>query len=661
MRYVFAITALALAAVFAIMGLGQITFLSGPSSLSTALTPSADVHYSVIPGDVLMAEEGQAALAIRGKDVAFAGYGSTADVEAWVAPFEHNVFSYDAVTGEVAVRTIAGVLPDSNGLVSDESPKDATDFKTPIGSDLWLGEVSGDGLLTLYTDATADTSIIFASDGAAVQPTDVKLLWLQNQNAPWFGPLMVLAGVFTLVGLILYLLAADHDKRAVGPRRGRTGPFQGLRVIAHESREKLKERANRKRGQSDESVDAVAETDVDSKTDESASEISGTEPESETHDDKGATGVSKRIALGFASLLLVTTFATTGCSAKYWPQTPATDQPGVTSSTGSSPAAEATNQTELRPIPVSEPQLHSIVSRITTVADDADKAMAVDAIRTRFVGSALAQREANYKIRAAVAETPAPLSLTANLLGYNLIQSTAGWPRTILATTKSMWPEGQEVSKDAAGDAVESPALALVLRQESPYSNYMVHSVIEVRGGIVFPEAAAAEEGVALMPSDTKTLLLPPDQVGVSFGQILTQGEAAPSFKLFDLKDDPLLAQMGAAWVAKAQAEAAAKGESVEYSIETSQADDVVALSTGATGALVSVTVNEKHIAKSTQARGSVKLTPSVKALSGLEGSKKSIYQLWQHQMMFFVPTQGVDEKIRVLGSTTAMTGAGEG
>lgn len=657
MRYVFAITALALAAVFAVMGLGQITFLSGPSSLSAALSPSADVHYSVIPGDVLMAEEGQAALSIRGKDVAFAGYGSTADVEAWVAPFEHNVFSYDAVTGEMTARTIGGVMPDTTGAVSNEAPTSATDFKNPTGSDLWLGEVSGDGLLTLYTDATAETSMIFASDGATAQPADVKLLWLQNQNAPWFGPLMVLAGAFALLGLILYLLAVDHDKRAVGPRRGKTGPFQGLRVIAREAREKLKERASRTREPGSNSIDAEAEPSSAKRSGEEET----SEPESSSRDDKGEPGISKRIALGFASLLIATMFATTGCSSQYWPQAPAPESPGATSSADASTTTDSSAQADLPPIPVSEPQLQSIVSRITTVADDADKAMSVDAIKTRFVGSALAQREANYKVRAAVTGTPAPLSLTANLLGYNLIQSTAGWPRTILATTNSVWPEGQEVAKDSKGDAVESPALALLLRQESPYSNYMVHSVIEVRGGIVFPEAAAAEEGVALMPEDTKTLLLAPNKVGVAFGEILAQGEAAPSFKLFDVKDDVLLAQMGAAWVAKAQAEAATKGESVEYSIETSQADDVVALSTGATGALVSVTVNEKHIAKSTQARGSVKLTPSVKALSGLEGSKKSIYQLWQHQMLFFVPTQGVDEKIRVLGSTTAMTGAGEG
>ena len=658
MRYVFAITALALAAVFAIMGIGQITFLSGPSAVTVALAPDSKVHYTVIPGDVLMAEDGQAALILNGSDSAFAGYGPTADVEAWVAPFDHEIVSYDKESGETTARTITGIRADAP-VTSPEAPKDSTDFKNPAGSDLWLGEVTGEGKLTLYTDATADTSMIFASNGQDAQPTDVSLVWLQNQNAPWFGPLMLLSGIFALLGLVLYLLAVDHDKRAVIPRRGRSGPFQGLREIARERVDKSKARRN-KPPVGDDASDGSSDQPSDGTSDQPSEGASDQSPKNSSESPQ-SSATAKRVTLGFASLVLMSTLATTGCSAKYWPQAPAADEQVSQTPTDGATSTEGDTTNAIPPVPVSEPQLRAIVARITTVADDADKSLSADTIKQRFIGSALAQRQANYKVRAAVATTPAPVSLTANLLGYNLIQSTEGWPRTILATTKSAWPKGQDVAKDAKGKEVESPALALLLRQESPYSNYMVRSVVEVRGGIIFPEAAAAEEGVAVLPTDTKTLVLAPDKVGTAFGEILTQGENAPQYKLFDVKDDALLTQMGAAWVSKAQAEAAAAGESVEYSIETSQADDVVALSTGATGALVSVTVNEKHIAKSTQARGSVKLTPAVKALSGLDGSKKSIYQLWQHQMLFFVPTEGLDEQIRVLGSTTAMTGAGEG
>ena len=618
MRYVLAFTSLALAAVFAILGIGQVTFLSGPAALTAPLEPDPSVHYSVITSDVLLSQTGQASLNIEAKGKAFAGYGPSKDVAAWVAPFDHEVFSLNPDTGEIESRIVSGVTGQTPAKAADQYPISTTDFKNPAGSDLWLGESVAEKKVTLLADATDQTSMIFATNGEKPQPTRVELAWIQDQSAPWFGPLMVTAGVFALLGVFLYLLAVDHDRRKIGPRRGRTGPFQGIRDLIADKKQAQRERQSAKLG---------------------------------------------RIALSL-SVIAAVTFGASGCSARYWPSV----QPAEVSVTESpTPTENAEQQAieeealELPPVPVTEPQLANILARIATVSDEADADASIELIKQRFVGSALAQREANYKIRGAVPETPLPLSLTGTLEGYNLVQSTDGWPRTILATVASTFPEGQEPPQDAEGNPLSSPALAVLIRQDSPYSNYLVHSIAEVRGGIVFPEAAAVEQGVALLPTDVKSTLLPPNRVGAAFGEILAQGEAAPDYALFDVAGDALLAQMGQAWVTKSAEEAAAKGESVEYSIEISQADDVVAMSTGAGGALVSVTINEKHIARSTQTRGAVKVTPSVKALSGMEGTKRAIYQLWQNQMLFYVPSVDSGEKIRILGSTTAMTGAGEG
>lgn len=619
MRYVFAITSLALAAVFVIMGIGQITFLSGPHVISAQAKPDTSVHYSVIPADVLLKKPGQPSVNIEGKGVAFAGYGSTADVQTWVAPFDHEVFSYDAATSTLVGEKVSGIASSITAAVAG-APENSRDFRNPEGSDLWLGEVVGKGPQTLFVDATEQTSVIIASTGETAQPAKMSIGWIQNQSTPWFGPLMALGGLFAVLGIVLYLVAVDHDKRGTGPRRGNNKPFSGLRSLWNER-------------------------------------FGPDRPK------KDAPPVARRVSFAFAAVAASTMLLTTGCSAKYWPSFDAAKPAAsaVPTETNTADPEQETEAIKAPPVPVTEPQLQRIVSRIADTADQADEEASEELIKTRFVGAALQQRSANYKIRAAVPSTLAPLSLTGNLLGYELIQSTEGWPRTILVATSSTYPEGQDAPTNEAGKPSESAALALLLRQESPYTNYMVHSVIEIHGGIVFPEAIAADEGVAVLPNDVKTLVMQPKEVGVQFGQILEKGSAASSYSKFDVANDLLLTQMGQAWVAKAQEEAAAQGETVEYSLEMSQADDVVTLSTGADGALVSVTVNEKHIAKSTQERGSVKLTPSVKALSGLDGSKKSIYQLWQHQMLFFVPNEQVGGKVRVLGSTTAMTGAGAG
>jgi len=624
-RYVLAFTSLALAAVFVLLGVGQVTFLSGPSSLRVPLATDSSVHYSVITAGALKSLPGQASLVIEGKGVAFAGYGPSRDVTAWVAPFEHQLFSLDADSNQIVSEVIAGVVPETTSKASEEYPADSTDFKNPAGSDLWLGEVVGDDKLTLFTEDSSDTAVIFASNGANPQPAKVELAWIQPSSAPWFGPLMALSGFFGVLGLVLYVLAVDHDKRKTGPRRGRNKPFQGIRDIVSARGEELRNR------------------------------------QSESPKSKSST---LRSAATFGALILSSSLVLSGCSAAYWPSfAESEDASVVTPSTTqvTEPSNGEQEQVLLPPLPVSEPALKGIIGKISTLASEADTAASTELAQRRFLGSALSQRDANYKLRGKIAETPLPLTITAKLAGYNLIQSTDGWPRTILATTESVFAEGQEPPEDENGRPLKSPVLALILKQDSPYSNFMVHNVIEVRGGVVFPEAAAAEKGVAVLPKDSKTLVLPPKDVGVAFGQILTQGDAAPNYDLFEVADDPLLTQLGQAWLEKAQAEAAERGESVEYSVEVTQADDVVALSTGTGGALISVTLNEKHIARSTQERGSVKVTPGVEALSGLSGSKPAIFQLWQSQILFYVPNIDTGEKIRILGSTTARTGAGEG
>lgn len=636
MRYVFALTALALAAVFVVLGIGQTTFLRGEDSRQAVAKPDSSVNYSVIPAEALLAEEGQATIVVEGKKTSFAGYGSAADVEAWLAPYDHQEFTYDKASGTLEGELVpakAPVLSEQEQKAVSETAATApvpTEPRNPAGSDLWVGEIVGEGPQTLFVDANESTSVIIASNGSSAQPGKLSLVWVKNATAPWFGPLMVLAGFFALLGILLYLLAVDHDKRSSGPQRGQRGFFLGLRALIRERRQRLAERREQKR-------------------------------------EAKQVGAVARVALAGATVAVVALTAT-GCSARYWPsfeERESNKVANVTPEPTESADATATEQegaaAQVAPVPVSEAQLRRILTRISETTIEADETLSTDLAKTRYAGSALSQREANYKIRAAVSSTPPPLELTGVLLDYQLIQSTSGWPRTILATTESRYSDLQEPPTDADGKPLKSPALSVLLKQDSVYSNFVVHSVAEIRGGTIFPEAAAVDEGVALLPNDVKTLELAPKDVGIAFGQVLAQGEAAPDYDKFDVTDDLLLEQMGQAWVVKSQEEAAARSETVEYSLEMSQQDDVVTLTTGAGGAIVSVTINEKHIAKSTQARGLVKLSPSVKALSGLDGSKKSIYQLWQHQMLFFVPNVDSGEKIRVLGSTTAMTGAGEG
>src|SRR5690606_5017935 len=99
------------------------------------------------------------------------------------------------------------------------------------------------------------------------------------------GPLLAAGGLLALVGVILYLLAVDHDRRGPGPRRGRKGPLLGIRDLF---------------------------TGRGRKTENTTSPTDAKSPQ-------GALKhrAMRRIAL--PSLGLAVVLGVSGCSADYWP------------------------------------------------------------------------------------------------------------------------------------------------------------------------------------------------------------------------------------------------------------------------------------------------------------------------------------------------------
>ncbi|WP_241488115.1 hypothetical protein [Leucobacter japonicus] len=357
-----------------------------------------------------------------------------------------------------------------------------------------------------------------------------------------------------------------------------------------------------------------------------------------------------------------------GCSAEYWPQIggSASQDPEPTPSEQSSSIA---------PVPVNESQLHRIVEQVSAAANAGDDALDATALDARFVDDALAQRTANYAIRAAVPDyAVVPPRITDDELDYALVQSTESWPRTIFVTVAST--SGQTTA-DAAADGTAdasaegaagadadasaseekmSPSLAMILTQESPHENFQVSRVIALRGGISMPQAAPAKDGTALLANDISTLVLPPEQVGAAYAAVLQNGTAAPEAASFDLDGDTILENYGQARAAAAQAKSDEKGQTMKYSALARQGDaPVVALSTGAGGALVATTVIDEQIVDAAGGRYKPQAQDAITALSGLEGEQEKLVQQVAHQMLFFVPSKGDDAQIELLGVTSEL------
>lgn len=624
MRYVLAIAALVISGVLLLLGIGQRTFLAGPTEITYSADTISETGYAVIDGKEFAKVPGQANVVVRGAE-AFVAIGATRDIQGWLAPFPHAEFSVD----QGKERVLSALVAASSAAEDGEGMKPID----PRGSDLWLesrstkNEGSGTEKETLRVPVSlaSDQSVLIASNGVKPVPSDVSLVWVQDRTTPWAGPLLAAGAAFALLGGVLYLFAVDHDRRGLGPRRGRRGPFQGIR------------NAFGKRGKK-------AGT-VKSNTESPAVKMRALR--------RGSLPALRRGSLPALGLVLV--LGLSGCSASYWPDF---SPPPTTTA----PPKDSANA--LPPVPVTEGQMDRIVDQVSEVAGLGDDSLDAAELEPRFDGDALTQRSANYTIRQQIPDYGVvPPRITKDRLDYELVQSTDSWPRTMFVTVASEVKDAATADANADGKAeteeVSSPSLAMILTQETPQENYLASRVIALRGGISMPQAAPAEDGTALLSNDLETLVLPPGEVGTAFANVLQNGQDAPEAESFDLTTDTLLDNYGLARAQKAQQESDAKGQTMKFSVQAHQGDlEPVALSTGVGGALVATTVIEEQIVDSAGGRFKPQAAGAVTALSGLTGEQDKLVQEVAHQLLFFVPNKAENKKIELLGVTSELVGA---
>ncbi|HUH52759.1 MAG TPA: hypothetical protein VLZ31_01790 [Microbacteriaceae bacterium] len=643
MRYFFAIVSLLVAVVLLVLGVGQRTFLAGPKVIEEVLeTSSISERFLVLPASVFSAQTGNPSVVLTGEDL-FVAYAEQRDVAGWLEPLDHLTAEADAEGAITFIKT-AGAAETASAFEDSEDQEDQEDSETtdtsvaseeaageavffdPRGSDLWLSEHTGDTSLTVSIALESSQAVIVtAGVDEQTLPSEVKLMWAQPRETPLAGPLLLAGGTFAVLGAVLYLLAIDHDRRGIGPRRGRRGPFQGLR--------------NKK------------------------VRVKQTLSSDKTKPRKG-TKAGFTVALAAAGALTLSS-----CVSSYWPQ-----QLEEVSQPSTSEEVEA----PVAVVPVSDAQLDNIIDRIVSLVIEADLELDPSELQLRLEGAALQQREANYKIRKEESDWRALPFLTSERLGYDLVQSTEKWPRTLFVTLSSIGDididaeqsdepeqdsnededqladaEGTEAPETADNEPEDlTPSLALIIKQESPHENYKINRIVELRGGIEMPEAAPLSEGTAVLADDIQTLQLTPFEAAESLATVMQSGVEAEEAGFFEFDAESLIEKMGGAW-AETQCV-----EDLECSATVSvEEESVVTLSTGQSGALVAATINDNHEMKVKNERSIVKLSKVERAL-GLDGSFASVTRNWKHQVLMYVPGKDSDKKITILGSSSELVSA---
>jgi hypothetical protein len=612
-RFVWAVVAFVLATLLIGAGIAQRTIFMGPSAQQTELSVTEPAPYMLVDGAVLRENPGQQTLLIRGEGEIFAAYGRTADLEAWLSDATYNSVDLGADGASVSTLVEPEDVADDSEETTDGDPAES-EGRDPVGSDLWLDSFSEADQLITDMQLPEGMSVLIAKDGVENAPSDVVISWPLDRTTPWVGPLIAAGGAVLLFGLVMYVLAIRHQRRGRGPRRKGPGPLPATQPIEL-------------------SVEpAPVRTALETPSD--------TEPASEPAPDEKSTPKTERRAHSMRRRLLVlpafgvAAMLFAGCSSDSWPQF------GEASPTPSPTQTVITPENQ-KPPAVTEAQASRILKGIAGTLEEADAALDIELAGTRLDGAALAARTTDYTLRAAVADRTPPAVIPTDVIEVLLPQATDGWPRTVLA-----------LSKSKSDDTV--PPVILTMTQADPWSNYKVSNIAEMQASAEVPELAPAWLGTSLITENASAFLaLAPDELATAFADVVDAGEESEYRSLFDPVSMTLADSIVASRAAVTQSlvdNGAAETSTTAFDIVPSTTPPV-AMATLDSGAIVAISMIDSETIAPTSTDAVIKFgeNPDAKALTGVEEAAKGVVTTYGLQLFFSVPAQGSTEQIRLL------------
>lgn len=630
MRFVLAIAAFVVAAAMIVLGIAQRTVFLPPSTVAAEGTVDGGLPYTLVSGAVLNSRDGSQTVTATGSDAVFVAYGRTSDVMAWLGDSEYAELSVDEETGALTTTLRGGETEDPASTPSpaptdsaepaapdaeegateeDTTEEDAAEEDTaetgsedpaaetvrdPRGSDLWLSEYSEEQAVIAPISVPEDVSVLIASNGEEAAPDTVRLSWPVSNATPWAGPLIAGGILLLVVGLVLYLLGLNHLRKSRGPRRKGITAGPGLEQTAKPPRRRRRAR-------------------------------------------RSTTRSSMRAAV---PMLVVSGLLLSGCSASYWPDlSSAGETPEPTDSAAVLP--ESTDDAAAPAVTVA--QLERIISRISAVATEADADRNSELAATRFSGAALQERQSNYMIRGKVSDYPVPRAIPSSPLALSLPQATDVWPRTIFTVVGSQ--------EDTA-----TPLIALMLRQETPRSNYTVDYSVSLEPNATIPESAPASVGAAFIPPDSPLMLVAPNDLAASYSDLIENGAESASAPLF-AESDPFREIIASDRTAKD--EGLEETATIEFATAVGETEPL-GLATISSGAIVAVSIQETETAKPVESGAVVKPTGAIAALVGLEETAKGTTATYADQLLFYVPPADSTDTVVLLGFSQALISAKE-
>ncbi len=562
MRFLIAATLFIVSICFLLLGLAQRTIWAPPAVFAINLVGQESQPYLIIPADALAMMPGEVTISASGSGQVFMAAGKDVDVLAWVGQTSHSIIESSK---------------ENQTLKVIESPGTG-DFISPVGSDLWVSEFSGEAAGELVVPEGQNLSVLVASDGLTPAPERVRVSWPTENST-------TVSDIFLSVGLGLLVIAIFFNVLALGKMIRNRGPRRKLPKAPQGPRYK---------------------------------------PKNKGYDlpRRGRRSASNKIALVPVSIGLV--LALSGCQMAEAPQSTPTP----------SESATVSIVDEIQPA-LNEEQVTRILADIQKVVAEADASGETSLLQTRLEGPALAFREVNYLLRSKSPDVPPLAPISTAVVSITMISKTEEWPRSLLVVTQ----DGEDLPQ------------TLVIQQLSPREPYKLIYNVALLPGVEFPDVAAANAGAIPVEVDSLFLKISPINLAPAYGNLIDNGPSSEFYSLFDLTTDKFYEQ-----IAQTQADQIENLDQATtvFSHELGDAN-VVSLTTSDSGAIVALMMVDTWEIKPTSRNSAVTVSGDEQLLLGLEGSTRGVSTRYGNMLLFYVPLDSSDQKIRLLGATQSL------
>ena len=294
---------------------------------------------------------------------------------------------------------------------------------------------------------------------------------------------------------------------------------------------------------------------------------------------------------------------------------------------------------------VTEAQFERIMARVSRQISAADEELDTSLLAPRMGDPALTMREAAYRLRNADSELGTLVPVPEGPVRLLVPQQSREWPRVVFA-----------VIQDAT--IPDAPSLGVLLRQESPRTNYRLHYVVSLAPDTVLPSFPQTSVGTARLARQSQLLLLSPADTVTGYGEVLDMGSLSAYSRQFDTLTDVLFTVVGPDGQELRQE---SFGSDIDLTFDIEEPEQLsVALSTLDNGGIVFGVLTEVETVRPVQGGATINATSSARVFSGLPESVIGFRALYEMHVLWYVPPIGSDERIRVLGYSYQLVDASE-